>query len=64
MDRGAWWATIHGVTESQTRLSMYTQNTQWQTRNEKEPNVRSLKTLYPNEEVDMHVNNVRVFTCC
>ena len=21
MDRGAWWATIHGVTKSQTRLS-------------------------------------------
>ena len=20
MDRGAWWATVHGVTESQTRL--------------------------------------------
>ena len=21
MDRGAWWATVHGITESQTRLS-------------------------------------------
>ena len=21
MDRGAWWATVHEVTESQTRLS-------------------------------------------
>ena len=21
MDRGAWWAAVHGVTESQTRLS-------------------------------------------
>ena len=21
MDRGAWWATVHGVTEIQTRLS-------------------------------------------
>ena len=21
MDRGVWWATVHGVTESQTRLS-------------------------------------------
>ena len=21
MDRGAWWATIHGVAKSQTRLS-------------------------------------------
>ena len=21
-DRGAWWATVHGVTKSQTRLSL------------------------------------------
>ena len=21
MDRGAWWATVHGIEESQTRLS-------------------------------------------
>jgi len=21
MDRGAWWATVHGVTKSQTHLS-------------------------------------------
>ena len=24
MDRGAWWATVLGVTKSQTRLSDYT----------------------------------------
>ena len=23
MDRGAWWATVHGVTESQTQLCMH-----------------------------------------
>ena len=23
-DRGAWWAPVHGVTESQARLSKYT----------------------------------------
>ena len=23
-ERGAWWATVHGVTKSQTQLSMYT----------------------------------------
>ena len=23
MDRGAWWATVHGVTKSRTRLSDY-----------------------------------------
>ena len=31
MDRGAWWATVHGVTESQTRLSDLAQHhvTRW-----------------------------------
>ena len=24
MDRGTWWATVHGVTMSQTQLSNYT----------------------------------------
>ena len=24
MDRGAWWATVHGVAKSQTRLSAFT----------------------------------------
>ena len=24
MNKGAWWATVHGVTESRTRLSDYT----------------------------------------
>ena len=24
MDRGAWWATVHGVAESQTQLSDFT----------------------------------------
>ena len=23
MDRGAWWATVHGVAKCQTRVSMY-----------------------------------------
>ena len=26
MDRGAWWAAVHGVTKSQTRLSDFTFN--------------------------------------
>ena len=25
MDRGAWWATVHGVAESQTQLSRHAQ---------------------------------------
>ena len=24
MDRGSWWATVHGVTKNQTRLSDFT----------------------------------------
>ena len=24
MDRGAWWATVHGITKSRTRLSDFT----------------------------------------
>ena len=24
MERGAWWATVHGVTKSRTRLSDFT----------------------------------------
>ena len=27
MDRGSWWATVHGVAKSQTRLSCNTTNT-------------------------------------
>ena len=26
MDGGAWWATVHGVTKSQTRLSDFASN--------------------------------------
>ena len=26
-DRGAWWATVHGVAEGQTRLSTHTYDT-------------------------------------
>ena len=29
MDRGTWWATVHGVIKSRTRLSMHTMG-QWQ----------------------------------
>ena len=24
MDKGVWWATVHGVTQSQTQLSTHT----------------------------------------
>ena len=27
MDRGAWWATVHGVAKSRTQLSNFTQLT-------------------------------------
>ena len=25
MDRGAWWAVVHGIAKTQTRLRMHTQ---------------------------------------
>ena len=28
MDRGAWWATVHGIAKSQARLSSHTQDIQ------------------------------------
>ena len=27
MDRGAWWATVHGVAQSQTRLKQFSRHT-------------------------------------
>ena len=30
MDRGAWWAAVHRVTESQTRLKRLSTHTQWE----------------------------------
>ena len=29
MDRGAWWATVHGVAKSQTRVSDFTSLTSY-----------------------------------
>ena len=29
MDRGAWWATVHGVAKSPTRLSDFTFTVVW-----------------------------------
>ena len=29
MDRGAWWATVHGVAKSRTRLSNFTHSLVW-----------------------------------
>ena len=29
MDGGAWWAAVHGVTKSQTRLSNFTFYSRW-----------------------------------
>ena len=35
MDRGAWWATVHGVTQSQTRLKQLSTAQQPNKRNTK-----------------------------
>ena len=29
MDRGVWWATVHGVGNSQTQLNMYAHRHSW-----------------------------------
>ena len=42
MDRGAWWATLHGVTESQTRL----RQSHTHTRNRWYNQTERLKTVY------------------
>ncbi len=37
MDGGAWWATVHGVAKSRTRLSDFTNDRdKWNVKNEKE----------------------------
>ena len=33
MDRGAWWAPVHGATKSQTRLSKFTEQAQREDQN-------------------------------
>ena len=43
MDRGAWWATIHGVTQSQTRLSTHTPGSTLRSNLEKIPVIPSYK---------------------
>ena len=47
MDRGAWWATAHGVTKSQTRLST------WHKQEEMDPGSGS-----ENGEERMTVNDI------
>ena len=37
MDRGAWWATVHGVTKSWTRLTEYTSHTHTETQGRMPP---------------------------
>ena len=34
MDRGAWWATIHGVSKSWTQLNTYTHTCVWSMRHQ------------------------------
>ena len=44
MDRGAWWATVHGVTKSQARLKHTgTQNDNCSSKNSQDPNIEGKK---------------------
>ena len=47
MDRGAWWDTVHGITKSQTRLSVYRI-------------VRSLDSLNQMEMLHKLQNNIHI----
>ena len=42
MDKGAWWATVHGIAKSRTRLSTHV-NIQWSIIN------RTHRALYPQD---------------
>ena len=68
MDGGAWWATVHGVTKSQTKLS------DWQQHKAKTPNSsgRAVSTIWGSikrsrEENDLfntQILNLLVSVCC
>ena len=46
MDRGAWWATVHGVTEGQTRLKCLSTLTQCQVNSEETASVNILLCVH------------------
>ena len=48
MDRGAWWATIHGVAKSQTQLSDFTSLSFYYT----QVSVRTFGGLDPRSKTD------------
>ena len=59
MDRGAWWATVHGVTESQTRpkqLSTHTcMHAQYFTHNIKEiPESQKVSRVHLKVKADLN----------
>ena len=59
MDRGAWWATVHGVAKSQTRLNnfisfffFYVNSCKWMPLNLKSKAIISFSS---NNEIQMHI---------
>ena len=57
MDRGAWWATVHGVANSWTQLSDQTHTTSIEVSLEK-----SLTDFFPRRQVPMRVELERVYS--
>ena len=66
MDGGAWWATVHGVTKSRTRLSdftslhlRYADDTTLMAENEEELKSLLLKVKEENENVGLKLRKLR-----
>ena len=54
MDGGAWWATVHGVSKSRTRLSDFTHS------NSEKPGSYHLPSIYLSCSVSLYMcNNIR-----
>ena len=51
MDRGAWWATVHGATKSQTRPSNWVQGSSTEESGEEEAGIKILNSPPVNSHV-------------
>ena len=58
MDRGDWWATVHGVTKSHTRLSDFTQ--EFLLEQTRISNLRISFVSNLNEIVKLHSNIINI----
>ena len=61
MNREAWWATVHGVTKSQTRLSTHTRTT-FRYFSSKSKHIRLHEPLYTNVYRNLIHNTLKLKT--